>query len=628
MAISKVVVQQMTSGKGAMGADGGESLKVESRPHSASLEARAGSLGPRRTSLPVLELESGGEVHPGAGKADAAATLAQRGRLALLSMLLLVLQGTALAVALRQSRLRGGPGQRAPYLASVSVAVTEAIKLAICVSVELRKCQAAAAAAGEPFAKHASRVAGELVAASLPMLLPAGMFVMQQVLLIIAATHLDAVAFQIFSQSFKLVPTAVFARWLLGQRLEPVQWASIPVLTAGVVAVTLDNGARAAAAGAGGGAAARAAAAAGAAAWYLGMVACSVSGLSSAYAGVYFERYVKGKHAASVWHRNIQLGIYGVPLSIAYALAKDGPAIRARGALQARAACLRSGGGGGGGGAAAARRRRGARSARPAAARAALARASSRAAGARSPCGSRERLTDRPTANRRRLLQGFNRVAWLVIALQIAGGLLYCDNILKNFALAISVILTVLVAIPLFGQVGGRGLSEGGRREGRAAALLAGPPPESRRPASPRSTGVSHLPPPQWPSAWFLCGVALVLLSVFMYGKALSLPSAAQLERAQAAAARALGCGGGDGHAGGGAASTRCRLLVAVAATAVVGVAVTGLWLALPYGGGVLPGQAAAIHRMGATLKEGALQPNLTRTGHRIDRRLLWPRGR
>ena len=30
----------------------------------------------------------------------------------------------------------------------------------------------------------------------------------------------------------------------------------------------------------------------------------------------------------------------------------------------------------------------------------------------------------------------------------------YCDNILKNFALAISVILTVLVAIPLFGQVG------------------------------------------------------------------------------------------------------------------------------------------------------------------------------
>lgn len=44
-----------------------------------------------------------------------------------------------------------------------------------------------------------------------------------QVLLVIAATHLDAVAFQIFGQSFKLVPTALFAYWLLGQALEPMQ---------------------------------------------------------------------------------------------------------------------------------------------------------------------------------------------------------------------------------------------------------------------------------------------------------------------------------------------------------------------------------------------------------------------
>lgn len=49
----------------------------------------------------------------------------------------------------------------------------------------------------------------------------------------------------------------------------------------------------------------------------------------------------------------------------------------------------------------------------------------------------------------------------LVLAPQVFGGLVtgmvvkYCDNILKNFALAISVILTVLVAIPLFGQARG-----------------------------------------------------------------------------------------------------------------------------------------------------------------------------
>jgi solute carrier family 35 (UDP-sugar transporter), member A1/2/3 len=50
-----------------------------------------------------------------------------------------------------------------------------------------------------------------------------------QVLVIIAASHLDAVTFQIGSQSFKILPTALFAAWLLGQRLSGMQWASLPV---------------------------------------------------------------------------------------------------------------------------------------------------------------------------------------------------------------------------------------------------------------------------------------------------------------------------------------------------------------------------------------------------------------
>ena len=78
------------------------------------------------------------------------------------------------------------------------------------------------------------------------------------------------------------------------------------------------------------------------------------------------------------------------------------------------------------------------------------------------------------------LHQGFDILAWSVVALQIFGGLIvgmvvkYADNILKNFANALSVIFTVLGAMPLFGQ---------------------------------------------YPSGWFIVGVALVSLSVFMYGK-------------------------------------------------------------------------------------------------------------
>lgn len=328
-------------------------------------------------------------------------------RLALLSMLLLIIQGTTLSIALRFSRVKAGT----PYLASVSVLITEVSKLVICLAVQLWNCRSAAADDHISVTKELKKQLQSIVKQSAPMGLPAAMFVMQQVLLIVAASHLDAVAFQIFSQSFKLVPTALFAHWLLGQHLDPIQWASIPVLSIGVILVTLNNSAphQTAAAAA---AVKHAGPISGQLGYVTGMVACSISGLSSAYAGVYFEKYVKGKDAASLWVRNIQLGIFGVPLSVVYMAVKDGGQIS------------RSG-----------------------------------------------------------LLQGFDASAWLVVALQVFGGLVtgmvvkYCDNILKNFALAISVILTVLVVIPLFGQ---------------------------------------------WPSAFFLVGVGFVLLSVFMYGRVVS----------------------------------------------------------------------------------------------------------
>ena len=42
----------------------------------------------------------------------------------------------------------------------------------------------------------------------------------------------------------------------------------------------------------------------------------------------------------------------------------------------------------------------------------------------------------------------------------------------------------------------------------------------------------TSFPPRQWPSPFFLVGVGVVLLSVFMYGKAVRLPDAARLKAA------------------------------------------------------------------------------------------------
>lgn len=96
------------------------------------------------------------------------------------------------------------------------------------------------------------------------------------------------------------------------------------------------------------------------------------------------------------------------------------------------------------------------------------------------PCARESPFSCCSAIRRDGLHQGFDSLAWSVVALQVFGGLIvgmvvkYADNILKNFANALSVIFTVLGAMPLFGQ---------------------------------------------YPSGWFIVGVALVSLSVFMYGK-------------------------------------------------------------------------------------------------------------
>jgi UDP-sugar transporter A1/2/3 len=378
---------------------------------------------------------------PLAAAADATGV---RSAAALGSMFLLTLQATATSLVVRHSRVQGGQ----QYLVSVAVFITEALKLALCAGFLVARDGArraarlregtpdgppplkpreyyaeAAAPPTPPKAQAAAAGPGAALAAAArgaaPMALPAALFVSQSVLLIAAASHLDAVTYQVLNQAFKLIPTAVFAHALLGQRLAPAQWASLPVLAAGVVLVTVNGGAPAAAAGAPPASTPLQRA--------FGMAACATAGLSSAFAGVYFEKFVKGRLAAPLAVRNVQLGVFGVPLAAAWALARDGRAAASRGGW----------------------------------------------------------------------LAGFTPAAWAVVGLQAFGGVVigvvvkHCDNVLKNFALAASVVLTVLAAVPLFGQV---------------------------------------------PSLFFAAGVALVVASIFMYAGALG---RARVERWWAAARRA-----------------------------------------------------------------------------------------
>lgn len=88
-----------------------------------------------------------------------------------------IFQGTALSLILRFSRT--GPGQQ--YLASVAVIWTELIKLVICIVAELLVCQRTAREKSLTYFKEVQNDLHDIISTSLPMVVPAGLFVMQQV---------------------------------------------------------------------------------------------------------------------------------------------------------------------------------------------------------------------------------------------------------------------------------------------------------------------------------------------------------------------------------------------------------------------------------------------------------------
>merc|ERR1719189_693675 len=65
---------------------------------------------------------------------------------------------------------------------------------------------------------------------------------------------------------------------------------------------------------------------------FLGFGAALTACLLSGFAGVYFEKILKGSDV-SVWMRNVQLALLSVPLGLLTALSKDGAAISAQGFL-------------------------------------------------------------------------------------------------------------------------------------------------------------------------------------------------------------------------------------------------------------------------------------------------------
>lgn len=130
------------------------------------------------------------------------------------------------------------------------------------------------------------------------MLVPASMYTVQNNLLFLALTNLDAATYQVTYQ-FKILTTAFFSVTLLGKHLTMRQWMALMVLMFGVIMVQWPNNAQdhkqedEKKTGS---------------ARLIGLLAVIFSSFSSGFAGVYMEKLIKC-NSQSLWTRNIQLVI-------------------------------------------------------------------------------------------------------------------------------------------------------------------------------------------------------------------------------------------------------------------------------------------------------------------------------
>merc|ERR1712223_1609933 len=149
-------------------------------------------------------------------------------------------------------------------------------------------------------------------------MVPSAVYLVQNNLLYVAASNLDVATYQITYQ-LKILTTAVFAVTMLGKKLLPTQWFSLVLLVAGVAMVQLSDVKEVKSAGPD-------------QSKFVGFSAALTACCLSGFAGVYFEKILKGSDI-SVWMRNVQMGILSVPLGLCTAFVKDGSKISEHGFL-------------------------------------------------------------------------------------------------------------------------------------------------------------------------------------------------------------------------------------------------------------------------------------------------------
>ncbi|XP_022619608.1 UDP-galactose translocator isoform X2 [Seriola dumerili] len=256
-------------------------------------------LKPQRTYVGILAWKS--------------ASTAVNRRLKYISLAVLVVQNASLILSIRYVRTL--PGDR--FFTTSAVVMAEVLKVLTCLLIILLQKRF-----------NVKETALFLVDSivfqykdTLKLAVPSLIYTLQNNLQYIAISNLPAATFQVTYQ-LKILTTALFSVMMLRKSLSRVQWVSLLLLFAGVAVVQVQQEGN------------KEASVTGSSNqnYMVGLVAVVISCLSSGFAGVYFEKILKGS-SASVWVRNVQLGIFGTALGMLGLWWNDGAAIAQRGFL-------------------------------------------------------------------------------------------------------------------------------------------------------------------------------------------------------------------------------------------------------------------------------------------------------
>ncbi|XP_014247048.1 UDP-galactose/UDP-N-acetylglucosamine transporter srf-3 [Cimex lectularius] len=226
------------------------------------------------------------------------------------SLVTLTLQNAVLGLSMRYARTRVGP----MFISSTAVVMSELVKLLTCLFLVYKENHFCSK-------KWSSSLYSTVIQQPLDTLkvcVPSFVYIIQNNLLYVSASHLDAATYQVTYQ-LKILTTALFAVALLKKKLSQRQWFALVVLVVGVALVQL-SGSEGKSPREGQNKVIGFSAALG---------ACVLSG----FAGIYFEMILKGSNEISVWMRNVQLSLLSLPFGFITCITTDWSEINSKGWL-------------------------------------------------------------------------------------------------------------------------------------------------------------------------------------------------------------------------------------------------------------------------------------------------------